>query len=440
MLTTKAHKAMMTAMLAGAAACAGTVIPNHVDEGSPSAGAGASGAATVANSGTGTGTTTGSGAGPGLVAHEWGTYTSVQSSAGVTMDGMAHEDEALPAFVHGRAALGESECNAKQLEYCPTGVTQKLETPVIYFYGDASSVRVKVDFPKGIISQWYPAAESFAPAVDPNKNGTPAAGSMTWFADLLPSLGDADFPAVAPTDIWAPSRHVGSLPLRLAGKQTPEQERFIFYRGLGAFDMPFHVTANGDTQAVLHNDSPDKIAAAYVLHVTDQGGWVKAVGPIAANGTLPVELLSKYLDLNSLVAVAKDSVKEGLVQSGLTDEESQAMVDTWERSYFKIPGTRVLYVAPRSWTDALLPIHIDPQPKDLVRTLVGRVEIMSPAEEKAVVGLIQSYGAGKISVDAALKTLGRFAEPKLRRGAQLVAGTSDATAAKSLVSYAQWQH
>ena len=38
----------------------------------------------------------------GFVAHEWGTYTSVQDSTGASLDGLHHVDEYLPPFVHMR--------------------------------------------------------------------------------------------------------------------------------------------------------------------------------------------------------------------------------------------------------------------------------------------------------------------------------------------------
>ncbi len=433
-MTTKTT--MMMALLAGAAACVGAVQNDLGGDNGSGAGAGtASGAGPASGNGT-----TGSGEPvKGLVAHEWGTYTSVQSSLGTTMEGMAHEDEPLPAFVHGRADTGKGMCNAKQLEFCPKGVTQKLETPVIYFYGEqAGDVRVSVDFPKGIISQWYPNANTFAPAVDPNKVGTPAGGSMSWLFQLDPKLGDADFPPVAATDIWAPSRHVGSVPIQLSVDQKPEQERFIFYRGLGGFDTPFHVTSKDQTTIALHNDSPQAVPAAYLLVVTESYGQVRSLGAVPAKGASEATLLDKQqLPMNVFIGEAKKQVKAGLVASGLTGDEAQAMVDTWERSYFTIPGTRILYVAPRAWTDELLPIHITPEPKELVRTLVGRVEVLTVAEETSIADSIKAYQAGKESEYDVIKKLGRFAEPKLRRGAELVKGSSTLTvAAGELVQYA----
>ncbi len=394
-------------------------------------GAGGASGATVTSSATSTGT----GSAGGLVAHEWGTFTSVQSALGETMDGMAHEDEPLPTFVYGRAdyAVGACDGCAKQLEYLPTGVKQKLETPVIYFYGNVGDVSVHVDFPKGVISQWFPQAASFAPAVDPKKTGTPLGGAMGWAAKLDPALGDKDFPLIDPTNIWAPSRKVPSVPVRVMGS-TSQAERFIFYRGVGAFDTDLHVVSTGQDVISIKNGSPDNIAGALLLRVHKPDGVTlmgKAVplGPLAANATLKdivlpfegKELVADYVN------TAVKQLKAMLVTSGLSDAEAQAMVDTWDRSYFKIEGVRILYIVPRTWTDALLPITITPAPQSLVRTLVGRVEVLTLAEEQNIVNLVKAYAGGtKTSADV-LTALGRFAEPKLRRGAQLVAGDTTLT-------------
>ncbi len=395
-----------------------------------------SGSGGIGSPGSGGNGSPGSGdiASPRLVAHEWGTFTSMQSSLGETMDGMAHEDEPLPKFVHGRAdLLTRNPCVLTKggLEFCPKNVTQKLETPVIYFYGDASEVTVKVDFPRGIISQWYPGVASFAPAINALRDGAVVGGgSMTWIGKLDPNLGDADFPAVAATDIWAPSRRVKSLPVRISGR-SDEKERFIFYRGLGSFDPALRIHSVSDSELAIRNDSRQPIPNAYLLHVEESGGFVKSLGAIGAAGSKQVLLLSGRLGADSFIAQAKQEVKQGLVASGLTDDESQAMVDTWERSYFKIPGTRVLYIVPREWTDQLLPIKITPQPTELVRTLVGRVEVLTVTEEQQIMGVIKDYSARRSPYTDSTKVmsaLGRFAEPKLRRGCQMARGSAGSAA------------
>ena len=35
------------------------------------------------------------------------------------------------------------------------------------------------------------------------------------------------------------------------------------------------------------------------------------------------------------------------------------MVNTWRTSYFRTEGVRALFVMPRAWTDAFIPMQID---------------------------------------------------------------------------------
>mgnify|MGYP003690441857 CR=1 FL=1 len=118
-------------------------------------------------------------------AHEWGTFTSLVGSDGKTQTGMYHEDEHLPDFVH---EFGETQFfvfdPVLQNPLCENGsfktcffssvlednlVTQKMETPVIYFYGEGNErVKVDVEFPEGIITETYPAPITSSPKNGPN--------------------------------------------------------------------------------------------------------------------------------------------------------------------------------------------------------------------------------------------------------------------------------
>src|SRR5919201_6601001 len=92
----------------------------------------------------------------GLVVHEWGTFLAMNGSNGVTLDGMYHEEHALPAFVHARS---RDELRLRTS-------TLKGETPVIYFYNDRPvRLRVEVGFPGGLWTQWYPQADFVGPSL-----------------------------------------------------------------------------------------------------------------------------------------------------------------------------------------------------------------------------------------------------------------------------------
>src|SRR5207245_10217803 len=83
-----------------------------------------------------------------------------------------------------------------------------------------------------------------------------------------------------------------------------------------------------------------------------------------------------------------------LVIEGLYQREAQAMVNTWRDSWFEEDGLRVLYTLPREWTDRTLPLTLDPKPRELVRVMVGRAEVFTPATEKKLSDALASAQKG----------------------------------------------
>jgi hypothetical protein len=53
------------------------------------------------------------------------------------------------------------------------------------------------------------------------------------------------------------------------------------------------------------------------------------------------------------------------------------MVATWRETWLG-EGLRILYLVPRDFTDAVLPLVVTPQPVELVRVLVGRIDVVGP--------------------------------------------------------------
>jgi hypothetical protein len=82
----------------------------------------------------------------------------------------------------------------------------------------------------------------------------------------------------------------------------------------------------------------------------------------------------------------------------------------------------VLYVLPRPWTDATLPLRLDPTPDELVRVMVGRAELLTPSREWEFLRQTVRYAdteepAERRRAVAAVRdlNLGRFAQPLLQR-------------------------
>jgi hypothetical protein len=394
------------------------------------------------------------------VAHEWGTFTSLQDSEGHTAEGMYHEEEPLPSFVHARggiesptlipvmqvASLGNGVTlrplpgqiphphSTKAHDFTiiagtPLSITQKMETPVIYFYSQKPRhVKVDVDFPGGIITQYYPDVTRFSPPI--GDVSAVANGHVSWDVDV--STSNLAVPEVDANSSWAQSRKVHANAITVGS----ENEKLLFYRGLGQFTTPLQIKSTQSGGLIVQNASDQTVPNAFLLKVTQQGAFVVQLGKIPAHGSSSVS--ERTLNQTALretsvyLSDATSQVEQALERSGLYKDESIAMVNTWKRSYFTMPGLRVLYVLPREWTDSLLPLTMSPQPKQLVRTLVGRVEIMTRAEEHSLLsGLRSSFetrAQNHGSAETLIEGLGRFAEAKLRRVLQIAEGNRENTA------------
>lgn len=122
------------------------------------------------------------------------------------------------------------------------------------------------------------------------------------------------------------------------------------------------------------------------------------------------------------------AVEKSLVAEGLYEKEAQAMVNTWRQSWFREEGTRLFYTVPPRITNELLPLHIEPAPTELVRVLVGRMEIMTPSQERSILEVVKrSAAARKAQADenapspvlSDVMSLGRLAEPALVRASNI---------------------
>jgi hypothetical protein len=139
-----------------------------------------------------------------------------------------------------------------------------------------------------------------------------------------------------------------------------------------------------------------------------------------AERTLSLPESAEERPLEEVAAVLSREMEGTLKKGGLYDREATAMVNTWRDSWFEEPGLRVLYVLPRPWTDETLPIDLAPAPRELVRVMVGRAEVITPAVESVVREQIVRFSDSDAEVKAQIVAafqglqLGRFAEPAIR--------------------------
>src|SRR5262249_13206885 len=317
-----------------------------------------------------------------LVVHEWGTFLQVQGSDGVALGGMVASEEPLPPFVVQRGL--ES--------YQRTLIMTKMETPVTYFYTDRPQrVQVRVDMPKGGLTHWYPMVRHFSnPAEKPGPKGT----YLQWQnVDLIPAQLGPKVPAGTPVpvlwrvrgdDPWEYARLTDSAYVKTysaGGDQRFDYETLLFYRGLGTFPLPLSVRSEDSTAGVsltLQNHGPQPLTGVFLIRVRNETISFARLADLPGGATAPVSVssvLGAEAPINEGVPAVQKAVAQALVAAGLFEKEAVAMVNTWEKGYFRTDGLRVLYVLPRSAADEYIPITITPKPDRLERVMVGRTEV-----------------------------------------------------------------
>lgn len=335
-----------------------------------------------------------------LVVHEWGTFTSIAGRDGVALDWRPLNGSTdLPKFVHTISEGGGGTRHGVSKDNLTARI--RMETPVLYFYSNVETdVSVKVDFPKGKITEWYPQARGLSAGIDWGRIKVMPGAALT-------------FPVESAESHYYPARETDAAPVQVCGtgNRPTQQEKFLFYRGVGTFDLPLSVRLEGE-QVVLKNAGQDAITQLFVFE--NRGGHVGYRLIDALTGELRQERPALDKDIDSLLV----DLKQALVRSGLYEKEAAAMIKTWRNDWFN-EGTRVFYVLPRRTTDAILPLTIDPQPTEVVRVLVGRAEVITPEMERFVQQQISLLHDSSPQVRetalAEIRKYGRFSEPILKR-------------------------
>jgi hypothetical protein len=353
-----------------------------------------------------------------LVVHEWGTFLSMNGADGVTLDGMYHEEHALPGFVHARSR-DELRLRTSNL---------KGETPVIYFYADQPRrVQVEVGFPAGIWTQWYPQAEYMGPSLV-QQGSLPRArdGRIRWTVEVAPPAGkQPPLPETASDALWNYARDVDaafvSADNSARAGSPKEWERFIFYRGLGEAPLPMNLRAADGGRLECGSNLPEGLKHIYVLRVEGGKGAYQYLPRLKCGDRLDhvMPAMDHAEPVERFAVSVADDLARRLVESGLYAKEARAMVNTWRASYFATEGVRALFVLPQAWTDRFIPMTINPPPDELVRVMVGRIELLTPERERAAESAISSLASPDPAMRERafdlLREQGRYVEPIVRR-------------------------
>ncbi|MBI3650299.1 MAG: hypothetical protein HY231_04560 [Acidobacteria bacterium] len=335
-----------------------------------------------------------------LTVHEWGTFTSLAGEDGAALEWRPLNGASdLPDFVYKIQDLAPKGLRHNYQQKRNMEAFIRMETPVIYFYADREIVvAAKVDFPNGKITEWFPQARRVSTGID-------------WGRFTVLPKATMTLPEENRDSHYYPARETDAAILRVCGHQTTQHEKFLFYRGVGNFHPPLKVRLDGE-QMVLKNTSAEKISTAIVFaNRRGQSGY-RVVTFTNREATLALSSIT----LNSTALEAE--LEKLLLAQGLYEKEAQAMLKTWRSSWFE-EGLRVFYLLPRRTTDAVLPLHIAPQPQQTVRVLVCRTEVITPEMEARVQASVEKLQAPSLPEreegKREMEQYGRFAEPILKR-------------------------
>jgi hypothetical protein len=353
----------------------------------------------------------------GFVVHEWGTFTSFAGADGVPI-GFEPDNTDLPSFIY--AQPGDKAARLRK-----AGIVS-METPVIYFYADQPThARVRVDFPSGWITDWYPYA-----AKAPSRESPDAPGqSIGWDIKIL--AGETlRLPQEPNESVYYAARQTDAAPLQvefdaagsgrdanLRGGCVAQREKFLFYRGVGTFAPPLVVQAKGGGGVVVKNMGRERVDGLVLLTVAAGRTRFQALGQLDAGRTIAATLPEADAPQSELAGV----VAQELTAAGLSAKEAQAMLKTWGSAWFGEDGARLLYLTPRRRVDEVLPLAIEPAPAELVRVLVGRHDFLTPEQEALADRQVERARTAQAELDAAereIGKIGRFAGAARQRAQQ----------------------
>ena len=323
----------------------------------------------------------------GLVAHEWGTFTSIAGEDGRPCNGSHIAGRPIcPTFVN------RIHCSLKG----PFRASVRMETPVIYFYAPREmTVNVSVLFRQGIITEWFPRPAGFS---QDRTSSDAFRGEIAWTSVKVEPGGRDDFRVEREPNHYYVARETDAASLSVG----PERERFLFYRGVGR--LPPHIAArvNAGGQVVVSETRGGPLGNIILFENRD--------GAMAYQ-SLQTSSTSVTLNPQTVRANAQSPQKhleQVLVARGLYRREAKAMVESWRGSWFE-HGTRLFYIVSNETIDTMLPLQIEPRPAEVRRVFVGRLEIATPRTLSEVKSALERNDR------RVLTQYGRFLEPMSKR-------------------------
>jgi hypothetical protein len=334
---------------------------------------------------------------PGIVAHEWGTFTSIAGNSGKAVEWYPWAVPSdLPDFVeHFQSANFKPNLSG----------TIRMETPVLYFHSrEEATVSVHVTFSKGLITEWYPHATSQAPDgrnfLNTALTRKQSDGSVRWSGVMLRPSGEGLLPHEAKDSRYYAARFTGSTLLSVPTAKGTESEKFLFYRGVSSEESPVNAKVLADGNVAIANLTREPVAKLFWFERRGKAAGIRALAGLGEKAVMAAP------ELSGTAETAEGELLSALLEQGLYPDEARAMLETWKDSWFE-EGSRLLYLVPPSFVNRVLPLSISPIPVETTRVFVGRLELVTA---KTGAALLTALASGD---ESTLAKYNRFLQPML---------------------------
>ena len=302
-----------------------------------------------------------------LTVHEWGTFTSIANA-----DGSAARWQTL-------GSSSDLPCFVERIQLGVKGEipgTVRMETPVLYFYSPQSTtVNVSVRFRGGLVTEWFPRATVTPDILHAGAlNGPDVESRITWKDVRVRTGSTLKYPGGDQRSHYFAARETDAAPL----ESGSDREKFLFYRGIGRFAPPLTAVVGADGTVAINRLSSGPVGTVVLFE--NRGGSIGYRVAVSASSELSVgPVVSRNGDLGPLLR----ELEQLLVAHGLYAKEAAAMIATWRDSWFE-QGARLFYIAPKTLIDDVLRLQVKPNPTDVARVFVGRIELVTPTTMREV--------------------------------------------------------
>jgi hypothetical protein len=218
--------------------------------------------------------------------------------------------------------------------------------------------------------------------------------------NLAASFPRGSLPGDEEENQYYAARETTAAPLVVKTSAGPQQEKFLFYRGVSTASVPISATVAPDGRLSIKNLARAEIPNVILFERRGDRLGYRLGGALESKMSIqPPELTATFDSMSH-------DLQDVLSSQGLYPDEARAMIETWKQSWFE-EGDRLFYIVPHDFLSAILPLTINPVPSQTVRVFVGRIELVTPATEQAMEKILARHDI------EGLQKYRRFLEPIL---------------------------